>query len=299
MPRPSPQGGAATYFPVAFAIRCRAALGFRRLAIGLVPRQQKLSQGLQVAAQDDDCAAFQRKALTLPRNWRKKYPKSQKEVATLSPNTVLKWSRALQAAFDRGNRNAGRKSVRGVVDEQKLLTENPWKQFTWIDGISKPIRQFDAVELLSLLDYLEGQWPGVTVVSAVAKVCLWSWCRRAEVMGLTWDSLRSVGSERHFEVVGKWGIDKWFRIPETLYQELLAIRTDSSFVFAAYPEQLRAFYERTERLRQAKMVCSEFRPINLGDWFHDQLVTWSSTLVKGKATTHVFRKTSLQYARSG
>ena len=110
-------------------------------------------------ARADDCASFQRKASRFPKNWRKQYPKSQKEVATLSPNTVLKWSRALQAAFERANRNAGRKWVRGVVDEQKLLTDNPWKQFTWIDGTRKPIRQFDAAELLSF-----ARLPGKPVV---------------------------------------------------------------------------------------------------------------------------------------
>jgi hypothetical protein len=250
-------------------------------------------------ARPDDCAAFQRQALTLPKNWRKQYPNSKKKVATLSPNTVLKWSRALQAAFDRANRNAGRKSVRGVVDGQKLLTENPWKQFTWIDGTRKPIRQFDGAELLSLLDYLEQHWAGVSVTAAVVKVCLWSWGRRAEVMGLSWDSLRTVGNERHFEIVGKWGIDKWFRVPEVLYQELLSLRTDSPFVFAAYPRQLREFYERRDRQRESRMVAVEFKPVNLGDWFHEQIVDWSAKQPKGRATLHVFRKTSLQYARSG
>jgi hypothetical protein len=47
------------------------------------------------------------------------------------------------------------------------------------------------------------------------------------------------------------------------------------------------------------MVATEFKPINLGDWFHEQVVDWSMTQPKGRATLHVFRKTSLQYARSG
>jgi hypothetical protein len=32
------------------------------------------------SATADDCAAFQRKALTLAKNWRQKYPKGKKEV---------------------------------------------------------------------------------------------------------------------------------------------------------------------------------------------------------------------------
>jgi hypothetical protein len=118
-------------------------------------------------------------------------------------------------------------------------------------------------------------------------------------MGLSWDSLRTVGSERHFEIVGKWGIEKWFRIPEALYQEMLSLRTNRPFVFAAYPQQLQAYYEGTDRPQKAKMVVTEFNPTNLGDWFHEQIVDWSASQPKGRATLHVFRKTSLQYARNG
>jgi integrase len=250
-------------------------------------------------ATPDDCERFQQEALKKPKNWRKQYPKSKKDADTLSANTVLKWSRSLQAAFDRANRNAGRKSVRGLVDSSKLLNENPWKQFTWIYGTKRPIRQFDGPELISLLDFSEKRWPGVPVVQAVAKVCLWSWCRRAEVMGLTWTALRTVGNEHHFEVIGKWGIEKWFRIPEDLYQELLKMKTDSPFVFGAYCQQLREFYLGVNRPRQAANVALAYKPDNLGDWFHEQIVAWSKSQPKGRATTHVFRKTSLQYARSG
>jgi hypothetical protein len=35
------------------------------------------------------------------------------------------------------------------------------------------------------------------------------------------------------------------------------------------------------------------------NWFHEQLKTWSQTTAKGPATLHVFRKTSLQFARVG
>ena len=253
------------------------------------------------AVTPDVCAAFQRKALTLPKNWRKKYPNSKKEdeVDHIRANTVVKWSRVLQAAFHRANRNAGRKCVRGVVAAENLLTENPWTQFTWIEGEDRPIRQFDAAELLSLLDYFEREWTGVSMAVLLSEVCLWSQCRRMEVTTLTWQQLKEVGPEHHFEIVGKWGVEKWFRVPESLYRELLAIRTDSPYVFAAYNQQLRRFYERTATPYKAEKVGHEFKPGNLGDWFHARLVDWSCSLPKGRATTHVFRKTSLQYALTG
>ncbi len=253
------------------------------------------------AATPDVCAAFQREALTLPRNWRKRYPNSRPpdQVGTVRANTVVKWSRTLQAAFQRANRNAGKKCVRGVLPPEKLLTDNPWTQFTWIGGEERPKRRFDADELISVLDWLAANWPGVTVASCLAKLLLWSQCRRMEAVTLRWEDLREIGAERHFDIVGKWNVEKWFRVPEALHTELQGIRTDSSFVFAAYTGQLHQFHERSATPRYARQVKDEFDPGNLADWFHEQLVAWSATLPKGHATTHVFRKTGLQCAWSG
>jgi hypothetical protein len=139
----------------------------------------------------------------------------------------------------------------------------------------------------------------VTVATAVAKVLVWSGCRREEIMGLVWDSLRALDGEYHFAVVGKWGVKKWFRVPGDLYQELLSFRTGNSFVFAGYNEQLRRYYRSSNRPGTAGMVGAEFSPSSLGDWFHERVVEWSRTLPGGKAYTHIFRKTALQYARAG
>lgn len=250
-------------------------------------------------ARADDCAAFQRKALTMPKNWRHDYPKGRKDVEVISPNTVLKWSRSLQAAFERANLNAGRRCVRGVVDERKLLTQNPWRQFQWIEGVEHALRQFDGDELLSFLDYLEAGWPEVTIGPLMAKVFLWSWSRRSEVAGLKWDDLRIVGAERHFQVVGKWGVEKWFRLPESLYQALLGLKASSPYVFALYNDQVRAFHQARQQRQAAELVRREFNPENLGDWFYRRVTDWSASQDAGHATVHVFRKTSLQYARVG
>jgi predicted dehydrogenase len=250
-------------------------------------------------ATPDDCARFQNEAESLSKNWRHVYPKARGEVECLSRNTILKWSRTLQAAFQRANKNAGKKCVRGVVEEHKLLTRNPWLEFTWIEGHKRHIRQFDTAELIALLDFLEAGWPEVTVAIAVAKTLLWSWSRRLEVATLDWPSLRAVGGEYHFHIVGKWGVEKWFRIPEALYRELAELRTDSPFVFAAYNEQLRRFHRRRARSHVANLVSGKFNPELLGDWFHRRIVEWSQSLPKGHATTHVFRKTTLQLARRG
>jgi integrase len=274
-------------------------------------------------ATPDDCARFQVVALTLPKLWRKDPPEQRRPVShygeaaragrqrsanpdeldgleRYSPNSVVKWSRTLQAAFERANRNAlKRKCVRGVVDEKKLLTGNPWGQFTWVEGRKKPIRQFDSDELLAFLDHFETVWAGVSVVGTLAKVFLWSSGRRLETANLRWDDLRRVGGEYHFKMEGKWGVEKWFRVPDALYQELTSLRTASPYLFAAYPDQLRRFYEGRNEPGKARKVLAEFDPANLANWFYKKIVGWSRSLPKGHATTHIFRKTSLQYARSG
>jgi GNAT superfamily N-acetyltransferase len=308
------------------------------------------------SATADDCARFQTEALKRPVNWRKDLrtpgqaadelqstPRSPKKprpsktqqrralngvpqlaAETISSNTVLKWSRMLQAAFQRANRNAGKKCVRGVVAEDKLLTANPWTQFTWVEGTDTPIRQFDAGELVSILDFLEKGWKGVPVAVLAVKVLLWSCCRKLEVAGLIWGAGRVFTNDRrvvcasdcsltaegvlaaegrpvaaaevHFEVVGKWGVERWFRIPGPLFRELLVHRTDSPFVFAAYTEQIRRLH--ADNPGCLKKVRDEFTPKNFGRWLYERIKDWAATH-GGDAYLHVFRKTGLQFAHDG
>jgi integrase len=250
------------------------------------------------AATPDDCAAFQRTALTLPKNWRQQYPKSKKITKTISPNSALKWSRCLASTFERANRAAGKKCVRGVVDERKLLTMNPWTQFTWIEGSKPAIRQFDGQELLGLLTFMEEVWKDVPVASAALKVFLWSGCRKSEVAGLTWDSLRVIGDEYHFEVVGKWGVERWFRIPGLVYRELAGLRSSSSpMVFASYSEQIQR--RHAENIGCIKKIREDFTAQNFGRWIYERVKEWAEKHGKERAFLHVFRKTALQHARRG
>ena len=118
-------------------------------------------------------------------SWRLRYPKARKKgVNRYSPHTVLRWSRSLQAAFERANINGGKKCIRGVVANDKLLTANPWRAFTWIEGADKPIRQFTADELGSILDYFGSEWQEMSVAPAAAKSFLWLWCRLSELVNL-------------------------------------------------------------------------------------------------------------------
>ena len=259
-------------------------------------------------ATPDDCERFQKLARKLPKNWRnhdldellgRDASEQDEAVELLSPSTIVKWTIALKAAFQRANVNAGQKCVRGVVPSEKLLTSNPWHQFTSIKPREREKRRLTHEELMSLLDYFEKAWPGLTFAPAFVKVLLWSWGRREEISSLQWSQLREVGQEKHFDSTGKWGVRKWFRLPENLFKELQALKNDSPYVFGCYPDQLREVHLRLGNKRGARRVSEEFRPENVGDWMYRQVSEWSKTLANGTAYLHCFRKTSLQHARRG
>lgn len=245
-------------------------------------------------ATPDDCERFQTEALELVRNWRSRHPKSKPEVRTVTAGTVRTWLVALQAAFERANDNAGRKCVQGVVLPERLLKSNPWHRFTWIKPPAKKIQQFKGEELLKLLQHFRKAWPGITAAEGMLKVYVWSWARREEVAALKWEDLREVGEEVHFDTVGEWGVEKWFRVPRSVYDESLAFRTDSPFVFAKLNDQIREFHLAEGRKSAAGMV-KEFDIYNAGRWFYERVRAWSG----GEACVHMLRKTVLQYARAG
>ncbi len=70
-------------------------------------------------------------------------------------------------------------------------------------------------------------------------------------------------------------------------------------MFAIYNDQLRQFHQQEERPWLAAKVNAEFDPINLGYWFYERVKDWSKTCSGGPACVDIFRKTLLQYARSG
>ena len=126
---------------------------------------------------------------------------------------------------------------------------------------------------------------------------LWSGCRKLEVAGLTWDMLRAAGNERHFEVVGKWGVERWFRVPEALYRELEAARTVSPFLFGAYTDQIRRLHAGNPGC--LKKIREAFTARNFGRWVYERVKEWEEKHGKDRAFLQVFRKTALQHARRG
>jgi integrase len=265
--------------------------------LGAVRAFQDIS-GLRAvaAATKQDCAAFQLKAKGLPRGWRAGRNDGQR----LSESTIYKWSVALSAAFDRANTNAGRKCIRGVVDDGKLLTSNPWPQFRWhVEQRERPIRQFDVGELVSLLDHMEGKYAAVPGAAAYAKVLVWSALRKREIASLSWLDYRPVNGEHHFYVEAKSGVPRWFRVPEAVYRELAGMRVGGDdHVFAGYVGQLR-LHLRDSAPGPASRIKDEYDPARMGDWFYERMVEWARSQPRGHAYVHTFRKTGLQFARAG
>lgn len=260
-------------------------------------------------ATPDDCENFQRIALEKPKNWRVRYAennrsrkarKSAEDIGKIRPDTVDKWSRTLCAAFERANINAGRKCVRGIVASHKLLKSNPWIQFTRIETSGREIRHFNEEELLSLLDYFEQEWKGVSVAASFIKMCLWTSCRREEISELRWSHFRRVSStELHFYVKGKWRVERWVRLPSKVVEQVESFRTKSDFVFDAYSQQLHRFYLKRGRNSAAKRVRMDFDPQNFGEWMYRQIKDWQMATGRDNVYLHVFRKTGLQLARQG
>ncbi len=275
-------------------ISCLEAISAFRSISGLKPI---------TVATPEDCERFQVKARGFSKDWRRSYQESSRqkngEPKQLSPSTIHKWSVALRAAFNRANRDAGKKCVRGVVPAHKLLNENPWTQFTWLESCKRALRQFNPEELISLLDHFDESWKGIRFPPAFAKAFLWSGSRRSELAELQWDNRRIIDNECHFESIGKHGVTKWFRIPAGLYDDLMEMKTESPYVFGCYAQELKVFHSERGQKNLSDQVKTEFDPENLGDWMYRQIVKWSKDLPDGAAYLHTFRKTALQYAFSG
>jgi hypothetical protein len=79
---------------------------------------------------------------------------------------------------------------------------------------------------------------------------------------------------------------------------LLSLKADNLYVFAAFAGQLRRFHAEVSRLSMVRNVA-EFEPANLGNWFYRRIARWSKSLPGGRASTHIFRRKSLQHTRSG
>ena len=153
---------------------------------------------------------------------------------------------------------------------------------------------------MSFIDFLEESFPKVTVATAAAKVFLWSYARRKEITSLKWSEVRIIEGEVHFDIVGKWRVRKWFRIPTRLYDDLLALRVKNSpFVFAAYSDQVRSHHESHAGPNRASKIRTDFTPQNFADWLYHKIGHWSKTQPDGVAYLHAFRKTGLQYAVDG
>ncbi len=245
-------------------------------------------------ASPDDCERFQTAALKLPANWRRPPEHKYGRTKLLSPFTLYKWLGALQGAFERANHRAGKKCVRGVVPQEKLLTRNCWNEFTWIPKPRTKPRKFNHRELLELIKYFRTTWPGVTAAELMLKVFAWSWARRREVAAIKFEDIRIVDGNYYVDLATKRQGEKWFRLPVSVYEELVKIKTDSPYVFAALSEQLRTHHKTKGNLNAARQVM-DYSPANSGRWFYERVKAWSS----GDSYVHMLRKTIMQMARAG
>ena len=106
-------------------------------------------------------------------------------------------------------------------------------------------------------------------------------------------------TEYHFQIIGKWAVKKWARIPCGLYHDLRGLKTTDPYVFAAYNQQLRNHYNRRGLAVSVANVGEVYVPNAFGDWLQERIPEWAAATGRPHATPHVFRKTALQHARRG
>lgn len=209
--------------------------------------------------------------------------------------TIRKTLAHLSASFNRCNRKAGKKCVRGVVVADKLLDGNPFEQVQWVEADDKPVRQFTVEQLKSFFGWkIIGHCP---LISLFAKTSLWACGRLEEMTELRWDWVDSAGYISIPDDAAKWGKGKAVRVPPAFLAELQRHRSDSPFVWAGYVEQLRD-YHLTRGHRASAHKLKGFAPQRLRVTFQKWIAEWGDD---SKATDglshHNFRKTGLQWSR--
>jgi hypothetical protein len=172
---------------------------------------------------------------------------------TYGKTTVVKTLSHLSASFNRRNRNAGRKCVRGSVPSERLLESNPFEGTGWVKAEKTPLRQFGPEQLTSFLawKYLGG----CPLVFLFAKVSLWGCGRLEEMTELQWDWMDADGYISIPGYIAKWGKERTVQIPPTLLAEIEEHRNGSPYVWAGYVGQLRAYHRRrntTHRLTRSR-----------------------------------------------
>ena len=100
-------------------------------------------------------------------------------------------------------------------------------------------------------------------------------------------------------MVGKWGVERWFRVPGPVYRELQALRTAST-PSCSRPTPQAPIPEAARRTSAAPGRCrADFTARTLAAGSMSGSEDWAAKCRKGQAFLHVFRKTALQYARRG
>ena len=237
-------------------------------------------------ATPDDCAAFQRKALKLPKTTAAShYPRASRRSPPATAPTPSSSGRSPSRRPGSGPGGpAARSASAGVVDERSCWRTTP--------GGSSPGSRAST-------------GPSASSTARSCSPCWTTWSAsgpayrgRADGQGLLLVLRPAVGSigltlgpapdasarEWHFQVVGKWGVKKWFRCPQAVPGAARRPHRRPPRLRRLHG-QLRQFH-REERPggRPGELVNETFSPACLGDWFHERLAEWSAACPKAGPT---------------
>lgn len=153
-------------------------------------------------------------------------------------NGIRKTLSHMSASFNRCRRTAGKKCVRGVVAQGKLLMVNPYEEVQWVEADDPDPRHFNRDELRAFLNwkYLAAcPWPPSSPrhrsgQGAASKKCtLFDWIDREGFVTIP-------------DGEAKWAKGRVIRLPATLLADMGRFRTAAPYVWAGYVDQLRAYH---------------------------------------------------------
>jgi len=213
-----------------------------------------------------------------------------------SASTVWKTMAHMSSSFNRCRISAGKRCVRGVVDQSKLLMVNAFEEVNWIEPTQPRKLQFSREGLKAFLAW--AYLAGCPLLSLFAKVSLWARGRIEEMSELGWDWIDDQGYVGIPDEQAKWGKGKLVKIPLLLVEELRRYRGSGPFVWERYVEQVRDYHRNTGHLASAHKML-DFSPARLKVHFQKQIQRWAKTSENVGLSHHAFRRTGLQWSREG
>jgi len=203
-----------------------------------------------------------------------------------SPATVHKALTHLSSGFNRCCASSGRRCIRGVVDDSKLLGSNPFMHVRWIEPRVSVKRQFGVDDIKNLMS-----WPKIGKIPSsrlFIQVSLWSAGRIEEMTEIKPEWLDGCYLTIP-DSVAKWGKGRCVRFPESIAAQLAK-------GWRSFPEELRQHHRSVGKSNLAVQVM-DFEPRRFQYRMQRIIRDWAYRNNVRGLSHHSLRRTALQWSR--